>query len=125
MEEEKRHLDQQISSINHEQKNLLLQLQRLENRSISNTSDSETIAQESIPNESSRQIPIVYRERFERLILSQQITDEEPDDDIEKIIDELNQISLNEQALLDLIYRIIIRWNSSMIESKKLVCVSI
>ena len=99
----------------HEQKNLLVQLEKSENRS--NHDENEI---EKKLDESTRKIPMIYRERFERSVCSRQ-KENVIDENRRKILHELNQLSLNNDEFLNLIYRTILQWNSSTNETKRLV----
>jgi hypothetical protein len=107
-------------------------LQLLQNRLISDEPTGEINIEDTIQLNSSRQLPQVYRRAFEHHSLSHQFNDDKQDEEtevnhdyeqktFEDIIHELNNLSLDQNDLLDLIVRTINRINSHLNGSKKLV----
>ena len=134
IEEDKSHLNEEIQSLQHEKKNLLIQLQLLQNRLTSDEPSKEIIMEDSIQLNSTRQLPQVYRRAFERHLLLSHTHEDRQDDDgelntdqeektLEDVIQELNRLSLDHQYVFDLIVRMVSKMNSYLSGSKKLVSV--
>ncbi len=135
IEEEKRHLNEEIDSLQHEKKNLLIQLQLLQNRLTADEPSSQIKMEETVHFNSSRHIPQVYRRAFERQSLSYHINEDKPEEEMEvnhdqeqklfeDVIQELNTLSLDQKDLLDLIVRTVLRISGYLHGSKKLVSIS-
>lgn len=121
-------MNEEIQALQHEKKNLLIQLHLLQNRLTTN----EVKMADTIQSTSSRQLPSIYRRTFERQLLSFHPSEEKPDEDIElthdfeqkkfdEITHELNTLSLDQHDLYNLIGRTIIKINTHVNGSKKLV----
>lgn len=132
VEDEKLRLNEEILSIQHEKKNLLIQLQLLQNRLTSDETSNDVNLEDTIQLNSSRQLPLVYRRAFERQLLSYHTNDDKQDEEVElnndheqksfeDIINELNTLSLDQRDFMDLIARTITRINFHLNGSKKLV----
>ncbi len=116
----------------HEKKNLLIQLQVLQNRLTSDEPSGEMKMEDTIQFNSSRNLPQVYRRAFEHQSLSYHINDDKQDEQIEldhdyeqktfeEIIHELNILSLDQKELLDLIVRTITKISLHLNGWRKLV----
>lgn len=128
-------MNKEILSLEHEKKNLLIQLQRFQNRLTSDddrSSPDTKIDDETSQLSSTRQLPSIYRRTFERQIISFENLDEKHDDDVEfsqdcdeknfhEIIQELNQLSLDQKDFLNFLIRTIEKFNGYLFGSKKLV----
>jgi hypothetical protein len=111
--------------LQHEKKNLLIQLQLLQNRLTSDEPSGAMKMEDTIQLNSSRHLPQIYRRAFERQSLSyDDKQDEEIDDQeqktFEEIIHELNTLSLDQKDFFDLIGRTITKINLHLNGSKKL-----
>jgi DNA-binding ferritin-like protein (Dps family) len=125
-------LNEEIHSLEHENKNLLIQLQLLQNHLTSDDSSNETKMKDTVQFNSARHLPEVYRRAFERQSLAYHMNDEKQDESIElnheheekifdEVIQELNTLSLDQKDLFDLIGRTITKMNLHLNGSKKLV----
>lgn len=131
-EKEKLHLNEEIEALQHEKKNLLIQLQVLQNRLTSEETSTETKMEDTMQFNSSRNLPQLYRRAFERHLLSHHISEDKQDEEIELNHDleqktfednvhELNTLSLDQKDVYDLIVRTIIKINVHLNAYKKLV----
>lgn len=90
-----------------DQKNLLAQIERLEKM-------SDEIEQNL--EETNREVSSMYRQRLEDLLFDRQIDlNNEHREKYEKIRRELNEISLNEKAFVDLVYRTILQLEKRLV----------
>lgn len=128
IEKEKNSLNDEILSLEHEKKNLLIQLQFLQNDLHSDQSSSNIKIEETVQLNSSREIPSIYRRIFEQQILSYRTTDEDveltqdcEEKDFQEISHELTILSLDQKDFLNLILRTIGKLNGYLYGSKKLV----
>lgn len=133
VQEEKSQLNEEIHELQHEKKNLLIQLQMLQNRLTSDEPAKEMNMEETVQLHCSRQLPQLYRRTFERHLLLSPIHDDrqstedieynndEEDKLAEEIIQELNHLSLDQSYLLDLILRTVTKMNVYLHGTKKLV----
>jgi len=129
LDEEKNNLNEQIRELQHEKKNLLFQLEFLQNR-LSN----ETKIDSTMEMNSTRQLSTVYLRKFEREILRSSTSindDRQSHEDIEfhhdedekmseEILEELNRFDLDQTYLLDLIVRTVTKMNVYLHGTKKL-----
>jgi hypothetical protein len=128
MEQDNVDLNRRISSLTHEHNNLLGQIQQLETCLVSNRT---IIVDDSFQFDSSRHVSDNYQRLLERqvqlernnddLLLSDVNDNNEHTTMLNGIVDELDQLIFNQATLFELIYRVIVDWSSSVVQSKILV----
>ena len=118
-------MQEQISILTHDHRNLLI---RVEQSSALNAQALDATADDVWQMGCFRQVPSTYRLAFERQALLHRYAFEQKEEQSsgsqsleQEMLNELDRLSLDQQALLDLIQRTILKCNASITESKKLV----
>lgn len=123
IEAEKRQLDREIDSLQHEKTNLLVQIQVLQNRLNSDESSSEMKVEETIQLESSRNVNPNYRRLFERNFFSNVSNEENVEifNESQNLIEQIDKLSLDQTDFLSSVRRTVTKLNQVLDEHNKIV----
>jgi hypothetical protein len=133
IDDDRRHLNDEIQCLQHEKKNLLIQLQLLQNRLIADEPSPTIDIEQTVQLNSTRQLSHVYRRTFERHLLSVstshddrtnetiELDNDREDNNADSVIHELMMLSLDQHDFFDLLLRIISKMNSYLTGSMRLV----